>query len=301
MDSEIRPCCQKTQVGADAHEWRPASFPDLLKELQHLGSAAEGPRYRGQSNAVYSLDSTLARSIQEVLLRTPYWSADPYDRERFDALRDSLEMMWLAQGVVQLKFGGLMGIPQELSEAVSANPGIDPYFELMKGIQQYPEWDGWIKGSPLLDWSVNPHVGLYFSATNHDGSVPVDRDGALWICDARAMGKIEHQDPATLSVEAALDDIRERVKGCDPGSTEIPALPMIFNPKVSVSDPRVERQEAVYFMQVDLRHDLAAIWRQHEAKVQKRLYIKLVVPRGSQAECIAWLRRKGYTLESLFP
>ena len=302
MEVDIAPCSASTVVCQDPHVWLPSSFEGLVAELKHLNESAEGTRYRGQGRAEYPLDSTLARSIQVALLGQPYLSADLEARERFDSIRGSVEMMWLAQGILQLKFGGLVGIRPELAEWVESNPGSDPYFELMRRLQQYPEQDSFVRGTPLMDWTYAPQVGLYFAATRGDGSVDSETDGALWVCDATAMGKIEHRDPeATLSVEKALDQLREKVRAYAPGGEALPGLPMIFNPRSQRLDLKAERQKAVYFMQVDLRNDLSFIWRAHEERTRKRLYIKLLVPRKIKATCLEWLANNGFTREYLFP
>jgi len=46
--------------------------------------------------------------------------------------------------------------------------GIDPMFEWMKIIQQYPEKDlSKLSGSLLIDWSKNQKVAMYFACEDY--------------------------------------------------------------------------------------------------------------------------------------
>jgi hypothetical protein len=69
-------------------------------------------------------------------------------------------------------------------ERLEETHGIDPWFEFMKRIQQYPEEDtSHLNGSFILDWTQNGDVGIYFANSSRQG------EGALWIADVTATGK----------------------------------------------------------------------------------------------------------------
>jgi hypothetical protein len=85
---------------------------------------------------------------------------------------------------------------QELAD-LAEERSIDLWFEWMKRIQQYPNEDlGPMWGSFLVDWSQNEKVALYFSNENrHRHS-----EGAIWIADVNAMGKVLHRDKPVVEI-----------------------------------------------------------------------------------------------------
>jgi hypothetical protein len=68
---------------------------------------------------------------------------------------------------------------------------------------------------------------------------------------------------------------------------------------------RADRQGAAYWAQMDLRHDLEYIWQLQEKEQvdQGYIYIKLVLPDGTQEVCDAYLKGRSppITHEYLFP
>lgn len=165
--------------------------------------------------------------------------------------------------------------------------GIDPWFEFMKHLQQYPEEDRCpLPGSFLIDWTQNQDVGIYFADESRDG------EGALWICDATATGKTLHRD---LTVEEILKQMEKLGR-----KNASMGVPLIFYPKKQLAQKRAANQDPVYIAQMDLRVDLSEVWDNLQ-KSGERILVKLVLPAGTNTECSDYLATKGVNREFLFP
>ena len=129
---------------------------------------------------------------------------------------------------------------------VEKKHGIDPWFEFMKRLQQYPEEDPThLKGTSIIDWTQNSDVAIYFANDSRDG------DGALWICDATATGK-------TLQVITGAEILKKMEQsGREDASL---GVPLIFHPKKQLIQKRAVDQQPVYVAQMDLRVDLSEVW-----------------------------------------
>lgn len=180
------------------------------------------------------------------------------------------------------KFGNVIGPNPELLALEQQDQELDSWFELMKRLQQYPEkekdWEG-LLGTPLVDWSLSPDIGLFFANRHRTSS----QSGAVFIVDATEIGKIQ----MTIKVAEILRILEETLHDRSPG------LPLLFCPSKQTKMLRANRQSARYFAHMDLRYDLSEIWRVHEQNIGKRVLLKLLLPTGTDAAIANYLHQKG--------
>jgi len=180
------------------------------------------------------------------------------------------------------KFGHAIGPKSELLALEQQVQEIDPWFELMKRLQQYPEkekdWEA-LPGTPLVDWSLSPDIGLFFANRHRT----LSQSGALFIVDATEIGKVQ----MTAKVAEILCILEEQLHDRSPG------LPLLFCPPKQTMMLRANRQSARYFAHMDLRYDLSEIWRIHEQNIKKRVLLKLILPAGTDAAIANYLHKKG--------
>lgn len=277
------PACPETKVDDFGHTWIPNSFPSFLEELEHLKSLCTGddpiPLYRGHADRSWLLESTLARSCKTFIL-----GLDPVERIG-QRIQKSIDYHRVVLNILLLKFGVIVRPPNE------DIPNHDAWHELMRELQQFPERDHHhFKGTFYIDWTRSSEVATYFA--NHDRC----GDGAVWVCDAGATGR-------TLQEKEVGEILDLMDKRCNKQNPEAPGCPLIFHPPVQKPCKRASRQQAVYVAQMDLRYDLATIWASQEGNedAENRIFIKLILPNGTQQECSSYLMRNGITESWLFP
>lgn len=268
------------------HEWIPSSFPAFIQELEHIVSFGKKQNYcmlfRGHSNYQWLLDSTFIRDVKKNVL-----DLDPLSKIRYD-YRYSLEYNRLIGSLFLYKFSIVTQPSQDLKKL--AEKGIDPFFEWMKRIQQYPNEDkSRLKGTFLIDWSGNEKVAMFF-ASEYDKSF---NDGALWIANLTATGKVLHRD---LTLENILNKYKKAFIDDQPFG-----LPLIFSPRYQLECEQAKNQEAVYVAQMDMRVDLFELWEKYEIENNKQVIIKLCLPHRIKKECRNWLDNNGITQNYLFP
>ncbi len=138
-----------------------------------------------------------------------------------------------------------------------------------------------------MDWSKSKDVGLFFANRNRK------RDGALWICDTVATGKTLQK----MKVGEILDLMDKKGNSGEPLG-----VPLIFYPEKQIHQERAKNQEVVYLAQIDLRYDLADMWKHQESWIDdEHIFIKLVLPHGTQDDCNKYLLDKGITESWIFP
>jgi len=277
----LSPICSGTKIDSDNHVWIPRSFSDFLCEVHGLGKSLSGesplPLFRGHAESKWLLESTFGRSCKRYIL-----GLEPDERIPRN-IQDSVEYHRVALNLFLLKYGVIVRpFDEDTAE-------IDAWFELMRDFQQYPEKDHHhFKGTFFLDWSQSLDVALFFANADRKG------DGALWICDAVATGQ-------TLQIKLVgeiLDIMDKRGNSSSPNAL---GCPLIFHPPATL-DERVRRQQAVYIAQMDMRVDLADIWRRQEVdNKSEQIFLKLVLPDGTQKECNSYLLDQGITASWLFP
>ena len=251
---KIIPSRSTTKLGNEPYEWIPYDFESLLQELEHIKTHCASINhlaiYRGHRDSRWLLDSTFIRNVKESIL-----GINSISRVRAD-YRGSLEYHRMLGCLFLYKFGTRTWPSKQLFDLAEEH-GIDPWFEWMKRIQQYPENDlGPMWGSFLIDWSQNEKVALYFANDSRD---PIT-DGALWIADVNSMGKVLHQD---ITVEEILVLFQEALHNDKPFG-----CPIVFYPRIQIDCKRANNQDAVYVAQMDLRYDLSDIWTQKEADLE---------------------------------
>ena len=279
------PIHESTRIHPKTGEWLPQSFDMCLDELEHLKQVAVQSNalllFRGHSHRKWRLDSTFVRSVKSRLL-------DMDSAEGFlQRLWNSNDLNVTLSSLLLLKFGALVGPSDELLFVAEKN-GADPWFELMKRFQQYPNEDKLpLKGTNLVDWSKSCEVALYFANEQRNGS------GAIFICDATATGKTLQ----TTAVADILDKVRIQMKQGLPNGA-----PLLFSPKKQIAYERAKNQQAVYFAQMDLRVDLLEFWQAQEwSNPGETIAIKVVIPPGCEQECAAYLASRGINREFIYP
>jgi hypothetical protein len=277
------PSCPETKVDEHGHTSMPCSCPSFLQELAHLGSLCTGdptlPLYRGHADRAWLLESTLARSCKKFIL-----GLDPTERIGL-CVQESMDYHRVVLNILLLKFGVILRPPNENS------PGRDAWHELMRDLQQYPERDHHhFKGTFYLDWTRSADIAIFFANLSRCG------DGALWLCDAHATGPTLQ----TKQVGEILDLMDKRGNRRKPDAL---GCPLLFHPDPQMPNLRAQRQQAEYIAQMDLRFDLASQWvsQENENGAGDQIFVKLILPNGTQEECSRYLTRKGITESWLSP
>jgi len=278
-----------TKISLDPWEWIPKNFSCFIDELQsiseHCNSLNHLIIFRGHRDRDWLLDSTFVRYCKERIFGIGITSKLRND------YRMSKDLQRLLGNLFLFKFGEQTQPHQELFDLAEKHP-IDPWFEWMKRIQQYPEDDlGTLRGSFLLDWSQTMSIGIYFAnEKRHDND-----DGAIWICDIDAIGAIVHQE---ITVAAIIELFREAIL-----NDRSPGLPLVFHPKEQIACGRARNQDAIYIAQMDLRCDLAETLVNFERVkgLTERTFLKIILPKGSIKECDKWLENEGITKDYMYP
>lgn len=281
----LSPKCPSTAIENAPWEWVPTSFANFLEEVDHVQTHCKelGDRlvlYRGHRESKWLLDSTFVRWCKQQVFGIEPWQKIGPDRFRLSAKHQQILL-----NLFFLKFD-FLARPSDTLFDLEEEHGIDPWFEFMKRIQQYPEEDrNHFKGSFVLDWTRNPDVAIYFANESR-----VD-EGALWILDATATGK-------TLQIVKVAEILKKMDKlGRSDRSL---GAPLLFYPKKQLAHKRAKNQDPVYIAQMDLRVDLSEVWANLH-KPDERIFIKLILPAGTNEECVQYLEDRGLNREFLFP
>ena len=283
----ITPSCPNTKV-IGKHTWVPHDFDDFMLELGHNIAACSGddpsPLFRGHIKNEWLLDSTFVRTCKSKL-----FNIEPHLKLE-KRIVDSFQYHQVLMSLLLFKFEVLVNFPP-LGNFVNLEDvqEMDELFEGMKYFQQYPERDHpRFPGTFFIDWSKSKDVALYFLNESRD------TDGALWICDAVATGK-------TLQTIKVRDILDKMIEASNEG--QAPGCPLMFHPPKQLHSQRANNQEAVYFAQMDLRYDLADIWSSQEeaTDMDERIFMKLILPDGTQEKCRKYLLEIGMTSDFIFP
>lgn len=287
----IQPKLKSTVHSDDLREWVPSSFESFLIELDHIISSCEGedpvPLFRGQTNYEWFVDSTFVRNcIQHIFTISDYHKLE-------DEIRHEISFHRAITSLFLLKFETVCKPSQEIFER-EKHDGTDPWFELMKNLQQYPERDYFINGTFLVDWSRSKDIALYFATYSGKGETRSvsSGNGAVWICDVVATGK-------TLQTKK-LGEILSLMSG-EEFLNGNKTFPLLVHPPKQVFQPRSKNQVPVYIAQMDFRHDLADVWAPHENENKKRVFIKLILSEDLKNSAVKYLESQGVTEDFVYP
>jgi len=287
----ITPICKTTRTDIECRQWVPTSFDNLLKELDHIikasGKEHQMALFRGQTNYEWPIDCAFVRyAIKNLFGLTNYY-------ELSKTIRHSGPFHRAIASLLLLKFGSVWRPSKEAYDSEKSH-AIDPWYELLKHLQQYPEKDSFINGTFLTDWTVLKEVGLYFATYSGKGENRlVDQNhGALWVCDPVATGK-------TLQL-IKLGDILELMSGAEFLNGE-KTFPLIFSPKKQTHQPRAENQLPVYISQMDFRYDIVDVWASYEKTNNMKIFVCLIITDNIKQECAAYLKANGISEERVYP
>ena len=283
------PAVPTTLVTNTGSQWEPASFSEFLEELAHVHSHCASLNhyilYRGHARVAWRLDSTFARFVKTQIL-----GINPSDQIK-DDYRHSLEFHRLLNSLFLCKFGTLTLPSAELLRA-SEKHGLDPWFEWMKRIQQYPKDDLTnLRGTFLLDWTQDWRIAVFFA--NHERLQ--DEPGAVYIADGTEAGSILHRDLMVGDILAKIREafLKDQPLGC----------PLIFCPQRQIACQRAKNQDAIYVAQMDLRVDLTELWHlvERERSDGSRILLRILLPKATTHEAQKWLDKHGVTEQYVYP
>ena len=286
---KISPINKNTKTSKDNHEWAPSSFESFIAELCHIKEHCKQidhlALFRGHRERAWLLDSTFVRYVKQYVL-----GVNPVERI-IDDYRLSIQFQRLIGGLFLYKFG-TRTVPYKELFILEEKEGIDPWFEWMKRIQQYPNEDlGTLRGSFLIDWTQSEDIAIYFANESRKN----DSQGSIWVADITAMKKVLHREITIGEILALLQDAIY--------SDKAPGLPLVFYPKKQIKCERANNQDAVYIAQMDLRSDLESIWRKRETELNngEMLYLKLILPKNTNEDCMKYLSDKNITKDYIYP
>lgn len=288
----IGPKNKSTVCSPDLRQWIPTTFDNFLTELDHVAQSCESADpatllYRGQTNYEWPLDSTFVRESIQHLFRVTQYEALSKQIRQSESFHRAISSLFL------LKFGTLCNPSTGAAEAEKSH-GIDPWFELLKNLQQYPEKDSFINGTFLIDWSRKKEIALYF-ATHEGKSIERrigDNHGALWVFDAAATGE-------TLQVNKLGEILK--LMTCQAYLKCKKTFPLIYHPQFQSHQPRATNQMPVYIAQMDFRYDIADIWASYEIQKKKKVFITLLLTENLKRESARYLESNGITEEVIYP
>jgi len=269
----------------------PTSFRNFLVELDHAAAACEGADpatfFRGQSNYEWPLDSSFVRfAIPRLFGLSAYQMLSK-------SIRQSKEFHRTISSLLLLKFGTLSK-PSDEAVNTEKSHNIDPWYEFLKNLQQYPEKDSFIKGTFLIDWTGKRDIALYFATFDGRGSSReiTNMHGAVWVLDAVATGKTWQTNK--------LGELLQLMASPEHFNAE-KTFPLIYHPKNQTHQPRAVNQMPVYVAQMDYRYDLADLWAAYENKKKKRLFITIIMTENLKSDSARYLEKNGLVEELVYP
>lgn len=287
----ISPKLKSTQHSDDLREWMPNAFDNFLIEIDHVINSCEGsnpaPLFRGHTNYEWLVDSTIVRnSIQHIFKISDYHKLSP-------KIRHTVSFHRALASIILLKFGTVSCTSKELIEREKSE-GIDPWFEIMKHLQQYPEEDQFINGTFLLDWSLSKDIALYFATYQgkYKQRTISPNHGAVWIYDSVSTGK-------TLQIVKVgkILSLMSSEEFLNADKT----FPLIIHPNPQTRQPRSINQVPAYVAQMDFRYDVVDIWADYEMRNNKRVFIKLILSENLKLDAAKYLQSKNVLEDVVYP
>jgi len=281
---KFEPKCPSTKKLSKS-TWIANSLDGLLEEIRQINECSEKTGslmlFRGHRDKKWLIDSTFVRSF-----KTTLFGIEPH-KKLTPKITNSKELHLSILNLFLMKFGVLTRPSDEL-EIKADELNLDPWFEFLKRIQQYPEEDGFfLKGTNMIDWSESSDVALFFANNKRDD------DGALFVCDATATGNT-HQKIHLGEILELMDK-----KGNSNGAL---GIPLIIHPPRHIANKRPENQKAVYFAQVDMRYDLETVWKHYSSENSgDQIILKIILPSTLIAEIDSYLQNKGIDEDYIYP
>lgn len=288
----LKPLKKSTVVSNNCHEWKPETFSDFQEEIAHLlREIKEAFLFRGHRKSDWLVDSTLARSLK---VQRGMRVTQRYSDEELAAvsLQHELARVWVG------KFRAIELSPELRQFAAQ---GIDGYFEYHRHHQQNPG-DPLIRdiappGTNFVDFTHNWKVALFFANKGREK----EDEGALFIVRQKELG--------SKTLHRGGNSIRKIMSELEEWLTKKPdemygQLPLMVYPEKQLGnelDPKPARQEAVYLVQTDFRVDLELSWEMLREQTNNQVFVKLVLPVGSEREVQEYLTAEGVTEQFLMP
>lgn len=288
------PRLKTTITSPDTREWIPSSLDNLIKEIDTISKISHKNDslilYRGQNNNNWPLDSTFVRNGITALFGIKNYFDLPLSIRHRKSFHRSIASLFL------MKFDKIIKPNQEAFTKESSH-GIDPYFELLKNVQQYPEKYlevPFIRGTNLIDWSSVHDIALYFTVfEGQERKRKIsDGHGALWIYDASSTGGILQ----TCKMKKTMDLMTsgEFLNGER-------TFPLMYHPQKQTNQHRASNQKPVYIAQMDFRYDLADVWASYENQNDKRVFIRLILSDDLKINAAKYLETKGVNEDFVYP
>jgi len=274
--------------------WEPKSLDHLLREVNKISTIANSDDslilFRGQTNIDWPIDSTFVRnSIQKLFGIRNYSDLPGHIRKRSTFHRAIASLLLM-------KFDQIIKPSEEAYEKEHTHH-IDPYFELFKHVQQYPEQYEevpFIKGTNLIDWTHVADIALYFSAISgiRSNRAVSSGDGVLYIFNASATGNI-HQ---TIKTKQLFDNMTAydflNGEAC---------LPLMLHPQKQTNQERATNQKPVYIAQMNFSFSMVDVWKQYEKEMDKKVFLKVRITENLKRDINRHLESNGITEGHVYP
>ncbi|MCD6381436.1 MAG: FRG domain-containing protein [Candidatus Aenigmarchaeota archaeon] len=265
-------------------EFRVSSEIELFDIIDH--KRKEWVLFRGQENSKWTVDSKIVRSSIEEFYNIDYIQLDPSIRTSVLFHKNMIQVMQHKRNTYH--------ISEKLHILAQENQGIDPEFEVLKLLQQYPDSESThqkIIGTNLIDWSYDPWIALYF-ATNNTKNFE-NNDAVLYIYNSQNTPNVL-QSKKLENVYSLMNDLD--YQNCTKGM-----LPIIFHPQKLISDQRAHNQKAIYVAQMDFRYDLVDVWKRYEEETGQHIITKILIPENVRHVCRNHLLKLGYNQSYIYP